>query len=235
MNLNTQASRDSGILSAPQRHDMLFLKEEALAFARKAAVRLNEGLSQAEAGRLLTANIPAIVTRQPHRPQNGVWQVGFSFPMQKNGTRLRFLSQVPLRGAARHFNPFEAMPEDVSVLPEPTRAILRALLELGALCNLRVGLYGSLALQLLTGLPYLTPHSDYDIYLQPTVPHPALLLFYEEAQKLGVQHGVPLDMEIACPENSAAKLAEVLSGQKTVLCKGLYNVRLCPVAELGLF
>ncbi len=219
-------------LAAPGRHDMLFLSAEAMDFARRAALRRNPGLSPEDAGHWLCAEIPAIITRQSRRRPKGLWEAGFSLPIQQGGVRLRFRTLVPLAGAARLVTPFGAARESLEAIGETPRAVLAGLSALGARHGLEVGVYGSLALQILTGLPYFTDASDYDITLSPAAPHPGLPGFYREALALGEHYGARLDMEIACLENSGAKLAEVLSGQKTVLCKGLFGIRLCPPQAL---
>lgn len=219
------------------RHDMVFLNEEALCHARAAAQSLNKGLAGAEAERYITPGIPAIIARQRGKAGGAggrLWDAGFSLPQQLEGTRLRFRTVVPQGGITRVVTPFGAAGQNLQYLNNRQRLVLKDLRALGAACAFKVGVYGSLALHILTGLPYHTAASDYDIYICKAEPQADPEGFYRGVLALEKRHNAKIDVEIACLEDSGAKLAELYSGQATVLCKGLYGVTLQPAAQLPL-
>lgn len=215
---------DKGTLN---RHDMLFLNEEGLAHARHNA--RPEALACH-----LGLGIPAVVARQQQRHEDGTIEVGFPLPLRQEGSRLRAASLIPQEGIRRCVTPFEAATGSLAPLDKTSAAVVAELLASGRRHGLEVGLYGSLAMGLLTGLDYFSDGSDYDIFLRPNGHHTDVPAFYYSLKAIEVGHRVKIDAEIACLEDSGAKLAELFSGQKTVLCKGLYGVEICPIKRLGL-
>lgn len=99
--------------------------------------------------------------------------------------------------------------------------------------GLDVRVYGSLALQALTGLPYLRPASDIDLLLQPASDRQlcaGLALFTRHAVRL------PLDGEIVFPRGEAVSWKEWAAAQASgarVLAKERDTVRLIPPALLA--
>jgi len=92
--------------------------------------------------------------------------------------------------------------------------------------------YGSLAMQAMTGLPYLTASSDIDLLCHPqhvTQLHQGLALFGEFADRL------PLDGEIIFPGDQAVAWKEWRQAQThpaKVLVKSSHAVHLCEPAAL---
>ena len=90
--------------------------------------------------------------------------------------------------------------------------------------------FGSLAMQALTGIPYLTPTSDIDILLHPRTVHEldtGLALMHHHAPTL------PLDGEIVFPDGAAVSWKEwSASGDERVLVKHVGGVRLSGKAPL---
>lgn len=102
----------------------------------------------------------------------------------------------------------------------------------GAARPFALQVYGSLAMQVLTGLPYLSANSDIDLLFHPRSAsqlEQGLALLAEYAQRL------PLDGEIVFPEDQAVAWKEwrlARSTQAKVLVKSGASVRLCDTASL---
>lgn len=213
--------------AALSRHDMVFMTPDALAYAKRNA-------QPSELAGHLSVDIPAVVARQQRPRNDGSIEVGFPLPETQDGNRLRVASRIPKQGIQRVVTPFHAASHDISAVGQTASAVVAALLSNGQLLGLQVGIYGSLAMQLVTNMPYFSPTSDYDIFIRPVRPDAGIRDFYHRLGRLEQRFQIKIDVEIACLEDSGAKLAEVFSGQKTVLCKGLYGVQLCPIGQLGL-
>lgn len=105
-----------------------------------------------------------------------------------------------------------------------------------ALCDdagaLPLRVFGSVAMQALTGLQYLSPTSDVDVLF-----HPASRLQLEEGVALLVRHAerLPLDGEIVFPGGAAVSWKEwqmAMTHPAKVLVKDLQSVRLADTASL---
>jgi phosphoribosyl-dephospho-CoA transferase len=176
--------------------------------------------------------VPAIVRRQEPEADD-LLCVGFSFPRIIEGTRLRLSARVPPDCVVRHKTPFDVLEYDTCRLP--AKEALRALADAGNKFHTRIGLFGSAALQLVTGLPYMQKESDLDIYLRHSGSGRELAQFYKQLVFIEEQSGVTVDAEIECHEQYGVKLKELFSPGKTVLAKGLYDVALLEKGSLESF
>ena len=215
------------------RHDLLWLSKAGREYALQNIESCipsvdNKDLSDDEIRTLILGppQIPAIVRRQ-EAAEKGFLQVGFSSATVIDGVRLRIGSKVPVNCIERHITPFDVIKFDVTKTekrPLPIFEILKALLEAGNCYNIRVGCFGSAALQLATGLPYWRENSDLDIYLKNEGTRKDLDLFYRQLLKCEEQFGVTIDAEIEFPGRYGVKLKELFAPGKWVLGKGLYDV-----------
>jgi phosphoribosyl-dephospho-CoA transferase len=140
---------------------------------------------------------------------------------------------VSLRALARHIKkttPAIALADALWSLSGPWRAPLAALQRDATDLHLRV--YGSLAMEALTGLPYVAPTSDVDLLFHPT-------------SRRQLEHGIavlsrhaallPLDGEIVFPGGAAVAWKEWLlatTNPAKVMVKELHTVRLADTASL---
>lgn len=217
------------------RHDMVFLTADGFKAACENARLLTGKPAPPEVLELMSPDIPAVVTRQREMRENGdILDIGFPLPHRQNGGRLRVVGAVPQHEIARHITPFAAAGQSFAAVSGAADTIIKGLHSIGNLFGVEVGVFGSLAMHALTGMPYFSEGSDYDIFVRATSENADICGFYKALLKLEAEHAVSIDAEIACLENSGAKLKELFSGQKTVLCKGLYDVKLCRVDELPL-
>ena len=117
------------------------------------------------------------------------------------------------------------------------RSTIDALVAVGARSGVEPAAFGSLLWQHLTGLAYLSPHSDLDVLW----PIPANFDVHSLVCSIAeIQHDAPLriDGEIIFPDGSAVNWRELWNAHQapnraTVLAKTMESVRLLDVASLA--
>ncbi len=213
-----------------QRHQFLYLDEMGLAILHKELYQTHAWAKKEIQSLPTSPPIPAILRRQ-QAPTPGMVEVGFSLPMLYDGVRVRAFAPVPLGCIQNSLSPFAIVVHACTSQSIPGN-ILSALVEKGQRTGLHIGLFGSCALQALTGLPYLHPHSDWDILLAAHTPAPRLQAFAHELALLEKETELRFDCEILCNGGYGVKLRELLGTQGTVLGKSLLDVALLPRGSL---
>jgi phosphoribosyl-dephospho-CoA transferase len=204
-----------------KRHDLLWLSDAGLDYALENFQDCVPAVTDMELRTLLSsAEIPAIVRRQESKGDDLIF-IGFSFPKIIDGTRLRLSSKVPADFVIKHKTPFDVLEYDIDRLPDGEA--IKTLVEAGKNYHTQIGLFGSAALQLVTGLPYREEKSDLDIYLRHKGNDQELALFYQRLILIEGQFGLGIDAEIEYMEYGV-KIKELFGKGKTVLGKGLYDV-----------
>jgi phosphoribosyl-dephospho-CoA transferase len=175
---------------------------------------------------------PAVIRRRDADCAAGEICLGIALPPDQDGVKLR----VPLRVGLRGVRQMRAPLEIADVIEHAGSQWRNGLLELHgdvAAQRLEIRVYGSLALQALTGQSYLRPASDIDLLLSPQ-------------DRLQLEQGVsllkqcatrlPLDGEISFPRGQAVswkEWAQVCSNpDNRVLVKHDSGVALQRVDEL---
>lgn len=204
------------------RHDLVWLGDsgwdEAL---RQVPAQLRDPIVQ-----WWRAGWPAVVRRREAGAGEGEVCVGIPLPPDPV-TRIkpRVGLRIGVAGIARHCAPL-SLADTLAAAPQAWREPLSTLAPHG------VRAYGSLAMQVLTGLPYLTPASDADILFRPANRadlHSGVAAMMRAAERM------PLDGEIVFPDGSAVAWKEwrdAAHGHGKVLVKSLGAVRLAPPADL---
>lgn len=172
---------------------------------------------------------PAVVRRREPGAAADRLGLGIPLPPDADGVKRRCAIAAPLDAIQRRQPPLALA--DVAVhAPAHWRAPLAALLADAERHGCVLSVFGSAAMQALTGLPYLTPRSDLDLLLHPrgvAALHAGLALLLRHAGAL------PLDGEIVFPGGAAVSWKEWTgSGEQRVLVKHIDGVRLAPRAEL---
>ncbi|RAI42563.1 malonate decarboxylase holo-[acyl-carrier-protein] synthase, partial [Rhodoplanes roseus] len=153
------------------RHTLIFMRAAArpgLAEAVAAGVlpQFRRAPLQAWAAAAFTDNdIPGIACRPERTVPNGHVELGVAFPFRHDGSRVRARITVPLGAIADIRSPYEVLaaprPRDLPFAP-----VLDALLEAAADHDTRLGVFGSMALQLATRLGYVEAVSDLDLVVR---------------------------------------------------------------------
>lgn len=213
----TQGGREAGVCGP------LLLPEE---FGR---------LGEREPGVTFTG-IPGIVRREDFHPRPGFIPLGFSSWASGPHGRTRLATFAAPDEVKRSRTPVEVLEVCVAEGRELTRTpALRAVAALTATGfeRARWGVWGSVGLELATGIRYTHDRSDLDLLLVPdTGPTRALcaawLRVTEGAEK---RFGIRIDAEIRLANGYDVSLKECAQGGVKVLAKGLQDVRLLPVEE----
>ncbi|MEC5160492.1 MULTISPECIES: malonate decarboxylase holo-[acyl-carrier-protein] synthase [unclassified Janthinobacterium] len=203
------------------RHSLVWLSAPGWQAARAAAV----AAGHAEAlERWRDADWPLVARR--HDPDADVDQVCLGLPSPPDpasGARRRFALRVPADYVARSAPPLP-LKAALASLPQPWGGALARLRDASVGLELRV--YGSAAMQALTGLAYLRPGSDIDLLLYPATAQQlraglALLERFDAAPALDGEIVFPNGAAVAWREWRAAE-----AGHARVLVKAADAVRL---------
>ncbi len=209
------------------RHNLVFISKEA----RIEALKNIENDSAEVEEFVMNEKIPAIVTRQ-FMCEDGLVQCGITSPQTYDDNRLRIGLCVPIASISKFYTPFDILKNAVC---DSKKDVLEELELLGIETGFDVGVYGSVAMELITGLKYLNEKSDIDIYIKKIREKSSFKDFYDGLIKLEDEHNVKIDGEIEVFENFGVKIKEFFSIQKTVLAKGINEVELFEKDSLGKF
>ena len=218
-----------------QRHDLLEITD----WGRKAALDLalssmpgsdGEQFRKVIMGGLGETKVPGIARREESQMKPGYIPVGFASAWRVAGNRIRIPAFVPVETVIRI-----VQPQQVMRMPcEPRTPCLKAFKEIGLLADdrgLEMGVWGSSALEIFTGLPYTDESSDLDLIVG-TLPLEVMREYWESIRKVGQKCQCSIDVEISLPNGFGVKLAEVLSNSHSVLGKGLQDVILLDREEI---
>lgn len=207
------------------RHDLIFLSPRGRHAAEVSAALLRKNRENEWVGDLLRSGVPAIFTQQLDTPK-GYVDLGICHFLRENGQRRRIKIRIEATGIQEVITPFQVFDAALQRGDLPFQSLLHDLRRTGQQYGFQIGLYGSAALSVMTVYPFFDDTSDIDIYLSPITPlkKESLRGFWEEIHSISPPWKI--DCEIRLPNNSACKLQELLSHQKTVMCKGARGVYL---------
>ncbi len=173
---------------------------------------------------------PAIMCRQPKSVPLNMMAVAWSFPERCHGIRMGGSALVRRDQVLSGVDPYR-LSQNYSSLPSPWEQLLAELSETSREHQIEIGLFGSCALQIATGLPYLHQDSDLDLLLRAADPD-GLLPVWEQCRYLSLSAGIKLDAEIDFGSYGQIKAEELFSGSKTLLLKGVTGARLVTTEEI---
>lgn len=202
------------------RHDLLILTEEAQ--TRLIPEPLRREMEKRFGGGEWC--LPGIVKRQ-EPVTAGFWQAGFSFPWFSDGRRVRMEGLVSVKEILQVITPYEAASVHPLCPSLPRCRLLSELCETAKKRGIKLGVYGSTALWLTTGYPYLHETSDLDVIIRPPSAGGAeefCRYAYGAADRLGIS----LDLEIRLTELGDVKAKELFSDQKTVIVREIDRIYL---------
>jgi malonate decarboxylase holo-[acyl-carrier-protein] synthase len=217
-----------------KRHDLLLLNEEGLNHGLKTMTKvynIKDKKWQDFLTIIRNENIPAIVKRQEFFKE-GYLFVGFSSYLIEDGVRLRGNSEIPLSGIKEMITPFDVIKNHLPGSTIAQKEVISKIQTAGERTGFCVGIYGSTALEMVTSKPYCRQESDLDIYIRREKDFADLQFFYQEIEGLEQETGYRIDVEVECRVHYGVKLKELISDQKTVLAKGLYEVDILNKQEL---
>lgn len=183
----------------PPRHSLVWLHAQGW----RAVLAQTPAHVRAQVIRWRDANWPLTVRRRDADSVDDELCVGIALPPQ-DGNKVRLPYRVEFSAVAK-YQPTLSLSEIVSGLPLSWRDAALQLHGSAQHAGLSVQVYGSAALQSITGLQYLHDASDLDLLLQPTTLQQlddCVRLFFQFDQQL------PLDGEIVFGTSAAVAARE---------------------------
>jgi phosphoribosyl-dephospho-CoA transferase len=212
------------------RHDLVWLSEPGWRHARDTApANCDDAIDMWR-----QTGWPAIVRRADADLLPGQLSIGIALPPHPiDGSKQRIGLRVPRADVDKALPPL-LLAQVIEAVPQAWRPLLTALQREAACQGLALRVYGSIALQALTGQPYLTAASDIDLLLRPMTCaqlHRGLDLLGFYASNL------PLDGEIVFPGGQAVAWKELCGALQAangarVLVKEMHRVSLATTSAL---
>jgi phosphoribosyl-dephospho-CoA transferase len=224
--------RESRQTSSPpwRRHDLLHV---ALDVWAAALARCPSSADLPLIGAWVDRGWPVIVRRRGEAEDPRLVPVGVPLPPGAGKHRVALV--IPPDGVLQRSSP--PMLRAAARVADPSwRPTIASLLAVGARTGVEPSVFGSLLWEHLTGLAYLTPHSDLDVLWSVPADFDVLSLVFSIAE---VQRDTPLriDGEVIFPDGSAVNWRELWNARRaadraTVLAKTMERVRLLDIASL---
>ncbi len=168
-------------------------------------------------------DIPGFVRRSDEKPE--AVALGFVPQQRIEGNRVRIGAFTDVEDIVIVMSPYDIMQRKVYAHNAKTKCIktILKLYDLADLFDIKVGVLGSAALELATGLPYTDEASDIDLLVKPSR-YEKLRAFYQTAQEKFSD--INMDFELELPNGYGVKLAEIFMDTRTVLGKSIDDVNL---------
>lgn len=175
---------------------------------------------------LAGARVPAIVRRDESNSSGDRIPVGFSSPESGRDGRLRVAALVDGADILRVTTPYQLLPADFAQRNSCLSA-LAACREAAGELDLAIGVWGSAALELYTGLRYTHDRSDLDLLIAPA-PQAVLAAFLDRVSRVATRLGLRIDAEVDLDNGYGVHLQELLGAGRTLLGKSQRDVALLP-------
>lgn len=215
-----------------KRHDLLDLTDgareailEELTGAGTAAAAHRDRYARILLPEQAGARIPGIVRREEGSAGRDRIPVGFSSPLAGREGRLRIAAFVHPDQVVRITSPFELLSAAAISVRTPCMQALEIAGNHARPLGLALGVWGSAALELYTGLPCTHRDSDLDLLVRPAC-REVLSRFLTEIGTIEQQLGLRIDVELAMKDGYGVQLKELFGQGRTILGKSLANVAL---------
>lgn len=213
------------------RHSIIYISDDAKKKIYETLSNNLEGDSLRLAKEIFKENqkIPGFVRRD--EPKLDHIAIGFVHYCRIDDNRLRLGTYVHKKDILTVMSPYDLLHRKAYSLNLSLECmkVLASLTQMADLYDLKVGVFGSAALELATDLPYVDEASDIDLLIK-AAPYEKLLDFYRCAKENF--KGINLDFEVELPNGYGVKLAEIFMETKTILGKSLSDVRLLERSEV---
>jgi phosphoribosyl-dephospho-CoA transferase len=179
---------------------------------------------------LAGVRVPGIVRREEGSPRAGCVPVGFCEPISRGESRLRIAAFARMEDVVRTVSPY-----DLVALPMPQRtasiAALIAARSYAETLGLVLGVWGSAAMELYTGLPCTHEGSDLDLLVTTASPK-RLSRFMNEVKLMEERFALRIDVELELPSGYGVHLKELLGQGRMVIGKSINGVALLPKEQI---
>ncbi len=227
-----------------KRHYLVEITDKGRAWAYENLDRKVESRDENEIKSLIVEGyngkkIPGIMRRDEDNAALGVVPVGFASPWLHEMRRTRVAAHVPEKEILKVITPYELLKAAIGRTAENpgimvrTKCLraLRRVAILAAEMGIKLGVWGSAALELATELPYTHDHSDLDL-LMDSAPVEKINDFLVKSQNIANEEGCKLDLELDVLNGYGIKAVELFMQTDDVLGKSIDEVKLIPKREL---
>lgn len=171
--------------------------------------------------------VPGVVRREEGMLRPGWIPVGFSTPVPGKSGRLRVAAFARQEDIRRSITPYEILRLSSAPPRNSCTTALAVVSEQAKAFGLELGVWGSAALELYTGLPCTHQDSDLDL-LVAVAPRDALSRFLLKLESMEEHFKLRIDVELDLPNGYGVHLKELFGKGRTVLGKSLTDVALLP-------
>ncbi len=171
------------------------------------------------------ARVPGIARREEGTLRPGFIPVGFSAPMINNEGRLRVAAFIREEDVVRTTSPYELLSLTAALPRNACNTALAHARDQAKGLHLVLGVWGSAALELYTGLPCTHQDSDLDL-LVAVAPQQSLSLFLHKIESIEAHLNLRIDVELDLANGYGVHLKELFGQGRTVLGKSLTDVAL---------
>lgn len=198
-------------LNKLRRHDLLYLSDSWKKDLQDPIRQYYE----------LCLGVPLIKAAQTENTQKGYVTAGLSLPVWMNGSRKRFLLDIPECEIEDVKTPWQIAGE----LCGRESKVAKMLRFLQEQTHVQVGVYGSFALEAVSGYSYVTEHSDLDMIVR-CVDKAELRTVRHLLPELEYMIQMPIDMEVRITDCYDVKISELCGISDSVLCKTVAGPKL---------
>ena len=167
-----------------KRHNLVFISKQGKDKIWSDISPRYDGESKHLAEEVLqgSVDIPGFMRRNDAENTEGI-AIGFVHHKRIDGNRIRIGAFTAADDIVTIMTPYEVLTRRAFAFTTRNRCmqIVRQLYELADVFDLQIGVLGSAALELITGLPYTDENSDIDLIVKPAG-YNRLLQFYRAAQ-----------------------------------------------------
>lgn len=200
-----------------ERHDLVYLTEEGKRQAWKYISQEDRWRFGENILRQAVELCPGIMCRQEKR-EEGLIKLGFSWYQRQEGIHIRFASKIKMGEILRIEKPWDLIGLGKKLKNEKINGVLEPIAKTAGQLGVRLGVFGSCAMETATGLPYTDQYSDLDLLVQWGETR-NLEAFWKECRRLA--GNTLVDLEIRFPGVGDVKAAEWFSEVSDLLVKRL--------------
>jgi phosphoribosyl-dephospho-CoA transferase len=222
---------DKGNMPGWKRHTLIDVSDAGrqAILAELAGNGDNSDMLREKFGRVLlpeksSVRVPGIVRREEVAPRTGHVPVGFCEPVSNGGERLRIAAFVRQEDIVKVTSPYDLISLSIPLRTASTRALAAA----GAYAEahgLILGVWGSAAMEIYTGLSCTHEGSDLDLLVKAAT-RERLSRFLKEIGLMEEDLGLRIDVELDLPNGYGVQLKELFGKGRTIVGKSIDGVAL---------
>ena len=212
------------------RHDLVYLTKEGKERIKTEFANCQSD-KEKQTAEIFAENssIPGIVRRN-ETGNDEVLPLGFGHNELFDEMRIRFSTEISWREAQVIIRPYEITSIDFKARNKSLK-LARTVLALAKAQQISIGLVGSVALEIVTGLPYTNDDSDLDLLVKG-LSITKIELLYNSLKELSGTYHVDLDLEVELKSGYGVKAAELFQNTGTLLGKSLKDVQILNKKEV---